>query len=293
MANIGVRSPYFVSLSNASAAYGILTLTVGGTTYNLRKDTGNDFVADIAELVRDFVSPTYSGSISSSSAGGTSVTGQIVLYNSSGGTVATGTQFTHTAYDAYGYFSDGNNYSIPAGVPLSGTSIWLPIGASGAIYTTPTTTASYTSGSTSVSGITINRYDNSRHTAVKVAFINRFGVPQELYFFGKTFESVAGQSESYKIGASGSYTTTVHQIRTLYKQGRTRYTLNTGFVSDVYKEYIRELVLSEQVWMVIDGITRPVSVVSSDLQFTTSNNDKVVQYSVEFEQANDLISSMR
>ena len=45
--------------------------------------------------------------------------------------------------------------------------------------------------------------------------------------------------------------------------------------------------------MVIDGVTRPVSIVSSDVQFTTSNNDKVVQYSVEFEQANDLISSMR
>jgi hypothetical protein len=72
-----------------------------------------------------------------------------------------------------------------------------------------------------------------------------------------------------------------------------KYTLNTGFVAEDYNEFMRELLLSEQVWMVYDGSTRPVLLTSSDVQFKTSLNDKMVQYTIEVEQANDLISSMR
>ena len=51
--------------------------------------------------------------------------------------------------------------------------------------------------------------------------------------------------------------------------------------------------LSENVWLVIDSIVRPVTPTSSDVTFRTSLNDKMIQYTVEFEQSNDLISSAR
>ena len=51
--------------------------------------------------------------------------------------------------------------------------------------------------------------------------------------------------------------------------------------------------VSEQVWLVIDGVTRPVYPTSSSVDFKTSINDKLVNYTIEFEQANDLISTMR
>lgn len=292
MANIAVRSPYFISVSTSGGAYAILSVTSGGTTYDIRKDTTG--YVDIADIARDDVNPTYSGSISTSSPGGSSVTGSYTIYNSSGGVVSSNQgSFSHTAYDGYGYFEDGNTVNI-SGTPLSGTEIWFPENTSGSIYTTQTTTTAFNATATSVSGITINRFPCSKYTPVKAAFINKFGVPQELYFFGAIREYVSSEGETYKVGAvNGTYSTNSHQKKTLVKNGMVSYTLSTGFVSEVYNEYVREMMISEQVWLVIDGVTRPVHPVSSNVELKTSLNDKLVNYTIEFQQANDLISTVR
>ena len=292
MPNIAVRSPYFVPVSTTGGAYAILSVTVGGTTYTIRKDATG--YIDISDIARDAVEPTYSGSIATSSAGGAAVTGSHIIYDSAGDVVSSNNSpFSHTAYDGYGYFEDGNTINI-TGTPLSGIEIWYPENTAGAIYTSQTGTTSFLAGAEVVSGITIRRHECSKYTPYKAAFINKFGVPQELYFFGTTRESVSAEDETYKSGAvNGSYSTTSHQHKTLRKNGKTSYSLNTGYVSEVYTEYIREMMLSEQVWLVIDGATRPVRPTTSEVQFRTSLNDKLVNYTVEFEQANDLISTMR
>lgn len=292
MANIAVRSPYFVPVTITGGAYAILSVTVAGTTYTIRKDAAG--YIDISDIARDAVEPTYSGSMASSSSGGATVTGFYTIYNSSGGVVASNQgAFSHVAYDGYGYFEDGNTINI-TGTPLSEAEIWFPEDTAGAIYTDQTTTTSFLAGATSVSGITIRRHECNKYTPQKAAFINKFGVPQELYFFGATIESMTSEDETYKSGAvNGSYSTSSHQKRTLRKNGTTSYILNSGYVSEVYTEYIREMMVSEQVWLVIDGVTRPVRPTTSDVQFRTSLNDKLINYTVEFEQANDLISTMR
>ena len=292
MANIAVRSPYFVSVSTSGGDYAILAVTAGGTTYNIRKDATG--YIDIADIARDEVAPTYTGTLSTSSAGGASVSGSYTIYEADG-TVVSSNQgsFSHTAYDGYGYFEDGNSIDI-TGTPLSGTEIWFPENTSGEIFTSQTATTAFTGTATSVSGITINRFDCSKYTPIKAAFINKFGVPQELYFFGAITEGVSSEGESYKVGAvNGTYSTTSHQKKTLVKNGMVSYTVSTGFVSEVYNEYIREMMISEQVWLVIEGTVRPVHPVSSEVQLKTSLNNKLVDYTVQFEQANDLISTVR
>ena len=69
--------------------------------------------------------------------------------------------------------------------------------------------------------------------------------------------------------------------------------MNTGFVGEEYIEFVRELMLSEYVWLYIDGANRPVKPVTSDVQFKTSLNDKMMNYTIEFEQSNDLIANIR
>jgi len=292
MANIAVRSPYFIEVATTGGAYAILSVTVAGTTYTIRKDAAG--YIDISDIARDAVEPTYTGSIATSSAGGATVTGSYVIYDAAGAEVATNQgAFSHTAYDGYGYFADGNTINI-TGTPLSGSEIWFPENTAGAFYTSQTGTTSFLADAEVVSGITIKRHECNKYTPQKVAFINKFGVPQELYFFGATVESMSSEDEMYKSGAvNGSYSTSSHQKKTLRKNGTVSYTLNSGYVSEVYTEYIREMMISEQVWMVIGGVTRPVRPVSSDVQFRTSLNDKLINYTVEFEQANDLISTMR
>jgi len=292
MANIAVRSPYFVEVTITGGAYAVLSITVGGITYNIRKDAAG--YIDISDIARDAVNATYTGNIATSSGGGATVTGSYTIYDSAGSVVSAGLgPFSHTAYDGYAYFEDGNTYAL-TGAPISGSEIWFPENTAGAIFTSQTGTTPFLAGASSVGGIAIKRHPCSRYTPQKVAFINRFGVPQELYFFGATRENMSANEEKYKVGAvNGTYNITSHQQRTLTKNGAVSYTLNTGYVSEVYTEYVRELMISEQVWLVIDSTVRPVRPTGSSVSFKTSLNDKLVDYTIDFEQANDLISTVR
>ena len=100
MANILLRSPRFETLSNASAAYGTLSLSIDGTLrYTLTKDSITNGATktvtfDISELVRDYLSISFSGSYSVQSA---AVTGTITIYNSGGSTLSS-SAISHTAF---------------------------------------------------------------------------------------------------------------------------------------------------------------------------------------------------
>ena len=305
MANIGVRSPYFIYETEAGAVSAKLTLTIDSTNiYYIVKDTGTTFLADISEIVRDYVTPTYDGTLDADSPGEVPVTTSVQFYDTAGATGSTvGSAHTqsHTAFDGYNYFSQGNNFQISNSINLlSESTIWAPDSTAGTFYSTDVSgnivVRNYLTSDTSEAGVTIKRYGCSKYDAIKCVFVNKFGVPQELYFFTKNMETTDSSRESYKsnvISSTGTVDTNKHQSRSYHVQGSTKYTLNTGFVGEEYNEFIRELMLSEQVWIHFDSVVRPVTPLTSSVQFRTSLNDKLVQYTVEFEQANDLIANVR
>ena len=69
--------------------------------------------------------------------------------------------------------------------------------------------------------------------------------------------------------------------------------LNTTFIPEDQNVTIRELLQSENVWVTIDGTTIPVVMKSNSVSFKTHNNDKLVQYSFNFEYANRLDNTIR
>lgn len=315
MANIGVRSPYFVNYEDATAtalSSKILVYQMVGDPaaevlkYTIIKNTGADVRLDLSEISRDFVDPTYSGTLTTSSPGAATMRIKIQFYDALN---ATGTEVgslivpdDFVCYDAYNYFHEGNNFNITSQNLISGDTIWAPIGASGSFYTMTAgglVIATYGSETASVSSVTIKRQHCSKYIPVKVVFINKFGVPQELYFFAKKVESVRSAAEGYKssrINADGSYSVYRHQKVTFDKNASKSYVLNTDYVDESYNNYIQELMLSEQVWLNIPDNTPqviPVRVASSEVSYKTSLNDRLVNYTVEFEEANDLISSIR
>lgn len=302
MPNIGVRSPYFIIATQSGGDSAIMTLTIDSTNvYTINKKTGTTFLVDISDIVRDFINPTYDGTLDLDSIGEVSVTTSVQFYNDS--LVAVGGPHTqsHTAFDAYSYFQEGNSFQIDDSINLiSEPTVWAPENTAGSFYATSAIGAvsvvSYTTSAASQSGVTIKRHECTKYTPTKCVFVNKFGVPQELYFFGKTTESATTTRESYKaniVGSTGTSNIHSHQNRSFDINGTTRYILNTGLVDESYTEHIRELMLSENVWLVIDSVVRPVTPTSSDVTFRTSLNDKMIQYTVEFEQSNDVISSVR
>lgn len=305
MANIGVRSPYFVNYTDATstAVSSKILVTIGGTLrYTVIKNTGTDVRLDISELVRDYVTPTFSGSLNVGTVGSVSVSLAVSFYDAIN---ATGTQVdtdsdTFTAYDGYRYFSEGNNFTIPTGNLLSGTTIYAPENTTGSFYVMGAggslAIESYGISATSAAGVTIKRQPCDRYTPIKCVFINKFGVHQEFYFFAKKVDSFSTSGEKYSsniVANDGTFDSKKHQVVDFSKNGKVSYNLSTGYVGQEVNPYVQQLMLSEQVWLVISGSVVPVRITSSNVQYKTSLNDKLVSYTMDFEQSNDIISSIR
>ena len=309
----GARSPYYYHFNATNANSAILDIIIEGTTvYSLFKTglVNNEANYEVSELIRDYITIDYDGTLSTTALSdyGANVRLELDLYSSddaTGGAVgqkASNLDF----YDGYSFFEDEDpTFSVDINKNLiSNTTIWLPENTTGGFYYTDAVhdvllkaiTTTDTEVYAGAGAVNIKRFPCSRYDAKKLVFVNRFGLPQELWFFGKTIESTKVVSDKYKssnITARGVYSKYEHQFNSFDVNGQTSYTLNSGFISEDYNEFMKELMLSEQVWLHIDNQVRPVNVKSTEVTYKTSLNDKLVEYSVQVEQANDLISSMR
>jgi hypothetical protein len=50
--------------------------------------------------------------------------------------------------------------------------------------------------------------------------------------------------------------------------------------------------LSEKVWVYNNGIKRPVNVATSEMELRTHVNDKLINYTMEFEFSNEIINNV-
>ena len=120
---------------------------------------------------------------------------------------------------------------------------------------------------------------------------------QNIYFFKKSSERLRVSEETFKPNTFNEfdlrYDLQSHQYSSFQKMGRESINMNTGFVSEEYNKVMRELMLSERVWCTKDGEILPVNVKSSSLEYKTSVNDKLINYTVQFDYGFDKINNIR
>ena len=61
---------------------------------------------------------------------------------------------------------------------------------------------------------------------------------------------------------------------------------------EAYNDVIEDIMLSEYVWVKIGNDFHPVTVITSSLVKKTSVNDRLMQYTLEVEDANDIINNI-
>jgi len=138
-----------------------------------------------------------------------------------------------------------------------------------------------------------------RYPDRKVTFVNKLGAFQDVYFFAKEVESINTTSEQYKANIVDLYNVSYlgHQYQSFNQQGIESVTLNTGFVSEDYNEVLKQMMLSEKVWLTKTDsestFVYPVKPRTNSLTYQTSLNDKMVSYTVEFDYAFDKIQNIR
>ena len=155
-------------------------------------------------------------------------------------------------------------------------------------------------GESSTHVLKVKTFDCSKYEPIRVTFVNKFGALQDMYFTRRNNESVNISTEDYKASVMDfdnfSYDTSSHQMRTLNLMGNESITLNTDYIDESCNEHIKQLMLSEQIWMTRltdEEKIVPLKLKSNSLQLKKRVNDKLIQYTMEFDVAADMINNIR
>jgi len=330
MANIALRSPQFKSIAVSTGALSVVcTVTIGGILRytlikNVQQSTTVNF--DIAELARDYIEVTYQSDYEPQTVSIVTVLTNYDGLNGTGNVVDLPTTITDRGFEAYGTFEEEVNPEVPFRVgptyliPTTDTNtftIFAPNNTAGII---PNITSlnglavtPYTVSDTSVTTVdsvvcNIKRIDCTKYgIGNKITYINKYGVQQDLWFFLKETKNLARTNEGYKSNTitypSGGATYNVQNApnKVFNTQAKQTHTLSSGYYPEFANQQFEELLLSEYVWFhkptsgigVGTYIVVPVKVKTSSVAFKTSVNDRLIEYTIEFEEAFDYINNIR
>ena len=175
----------------------------------------------------------------------------------------------------------------------------------------------------STRSITLSEVEECKYTKYKITFLNRWGALQDLFFFKKSIDTLDTRRENFNRSifkakevtyeevdedcesttTYNSYSTTAHADKSFNANGRESIQLNTGFVPDSMNETFEELMISEYVWLMDESplaigetlLSRVIPVKLKDSSFTykTGLNDRLINYTMNFEKAFDLANNIR
>jgi len=330
MANIALRSPQFKSIAVSTGALSVVcTVTIGGILRytlikNVQQSTTVNF--DIAELARDYIEITYQSDYEPQTVSIVTVLTNYDGLNGTGSVVDLPTTITDRGFEAYGTFEEEVNPEVPFRtaptylIPTTDTStftIFAPNNTAGIIPNITTlnglAVTPYTVSDTSVTTVdsvvcNIKRIDCTKYgIGNKITYINKYGVQQDFWFFLKETKNIARTNEGYKSNTitypSGGATYNVQNApnKVFNTQAKQTHTLSSGYYPEFANQQFEELLLSEYVWFhkptsgvgVGSYIVVPVKVKTSSVAFKTSVNDRLIEYTMEFEEAFDYINNIR
>lgn len=288
---------------------------------------------EIAELIRDFLNITYIGNpqyivftstiqfFNLANAGGTAQASPVATTSGNGfeayGLFSEGINPTIPFENIA-----GNGWLIAEMNPLGSQNdrytIFVPFGVSGkisyinsakdilAVNYNGTQTTLNASGAVE---LTIKRIDCTKYGDGRmITFINKFGVVQDLWFFLKRVKNINRTNESFQSNTLTNTTSTsapsfaqVNAPKKLFNtQAKQTHILSSGYYPEAANLFFEQLLLSEFIWYTrpkdtqpdLDGVI-PVIVKTSNLVYKTSLNDRLIEYTIEFEDAFDYINNVR
>ena len=292
MANRLLRSPqYITQTANSTVLSAVLKITVDGTLrYTLIKSASINVpvLFEWAELARDYLDITYTGTLSTQPAFPIGL--DFRFYD---GVNGTGTQIgltyteNHNGFDGYGTFYEEaspnmstsefpaiSNYT-QSGSSSSGAKTYTMYAPKNIDLKVPSilngtvvyNSSGYNTTSLVINGttITINRIDCTKYTSssgytelngssvgFKVSFINKYGAIQSEFFTLKAIRDIKAKREAYNsniISSTGTYSVNGHTKQNYNINAVQSITLNSFYVPEYYSEVYSEMLLSEKVWV--------------------------------------------
>jgi hypothetical protein len=299
-------------------------------TYNIRKSGVQIVFFEIAELIRDYLDTTFDGNYNGQAVW---VSTSLRAYDSDNDEVADdGESFiAFDGYDYFEESANvsnpimitnrnlsvlkDNTFKIPIYTITSPTVRYY---VNGQLVSTVTYLSSNQSDeqieyisilnndkitvtdSSGIKTINIEILEECKYEPKKVTFVNKYGALQDMIFFKKSVEKMNVKKESYKsniLSSNYTYSSSNHVYRDFNVVGKESVTLSSGFLSEEYNEVFKQMMLSEKVWVtnVINSVAQvlPINVKTSNITYKTSLNDKLVEYTFDFDNSFNVINDIR
>ena len=142
---------------------------------------------------------------------------------------------------------------------------------------------------------TVENVEECLDTPYRLTFVNRFGALQSLVMFKKSSRTMTTNVKYYKknIIENADYALRNAQKSIVLKNANESLTLNSGFYPESNNDVFKELLLSENVWIDYESNEIPCNISSSSISFKTSRNDKLINYTLGIDFANDVVQNIR
>lgn len=301
------------------------------TINKTRIGTENNIVLEIGELVRDFIDIEFDNDYLCNAKWASAVVyykdvqGDLIDHSNP-------QVFNFIAVDGYGFFEDEINPELSRNALVTSNHMYLPedtpgrlpifAEGTGKINIDGTETQITDSGDSSqkiqyvtipanssqikvfdvddttiVKTISVTNICEPKFTPYKLVFVNKYGAFENFYCFKKSIESFDVVNETYKSNivntSTVNYATGAAQKQITNVNATTKLTLNTGFIKEDMTKTLEELMISENVYIIYEGKTLPVIPLTKSMTHKTHLNDKMINYTLDFEFAFDKINNIR
>jgi len=171
----------------------------------------------------------------------------------------------------------------------------------GSIYTLTLPTVSTSNNLAVVNDNPLIRYEiicEPKHRVVDLFFINKWGAWDCFSFLKASRESIDVKSETHykSIGGISSnaytYDTQDPQISRYNISANKSYTVNTGYVNESFSLLLEEILVTPRAFMVWEGVRIPVNIKDSRQELKEHVNERLINYTLELEAANDYINNV-
>lgn len=144
--------------------------------------------------------------------------------------------------------------------------------------------------------LTLKEIECGVYDDYRTIFYNKYGALQDFYLSKKSMKKMTASSETYDRNIFNrelnKYNPLKHQKYTFNVKANQSITMNTEFFPEAFNTLIEQLFLSEQVWISLALKVEPVLVKSKTLDYKTVINDKLIQYTIDFDFSNSYINNV-
>lgn len=132
--------------------------------------------------------------------------------------------------------------------------------------------------------VRFNFYDECKYDVFDLVFKNKHGMLESISLSKKTSKTLNVEGTDYLrsiVDFNGNFNINRHTSKQYNVTGTEDWTLNTDFLPEYMNAPIKQAMLSEEMWLIdSDGNIIPVVKKDQSIQFKTSLNDKLIQYTI-------------